>query len=207
MDKSAKSKPFSPEEIEKLEGTSSTFTLPDGRKLGYAQYGAQTSRTVFYCHGLPGSRIEAAGLVPMALRLDIRIVGVDRPGYGLSSPQPGRTLLDYAKDIECLAEFIGVDSYGVLVRLHQELDPCSRFALTFSPGYLRRRSLCARLRRRAPFPESQKRLGRLRDRLTRHEQEGNELVLLGWTHFRICLLPRALPVVDHPRTRRAATAQ
>ena len=72
---------------------------------------------MFYFHGLPGSRIEGAALVPMAVKLDTRIIAVDRPGYGLSSPQPGRTLLDYANDIERLAEFIGVDSYSVLVRL------------------------------------------------------------------------------------------
>lgn len=167
IDMSGKSIPFSPEEIEKLEGGSSTLVLPDGRKLGYAQYGAQAGRTVFYCHGLPGSRIEAAGLLSMALRLDIRIIGVDRPGYGLSSPQPGRTLLDYPKDIERLAEFLGVDRYSVLVRFHETLDPSPQYyALTFSPGYLRRRSIRPRLRRRAPSPESQKRLCRLRDRLT-----------------------------------------
>jgi hypothetical protein len=117
VDGSAKSIPFSTEEIKELEGTSSTLTLPDGRRLGYSEYGSQTGRTVFYCHGLPGSRIEGAALVPMAVKLDTRIIAVDRPGYGLSSPQPGRTLLDYAKDIERLAEFIGVDSYSVLVRL------------------------------------------------------------------------------------------
>lgn len=119
IDLKAKSIPFSPEEIEELEGTSSTLTLPDARKLGYAQYGSQAGRTVFYCHGLPGARLEAAALLPMALKLNTRIIAVDRPGYGLSSPQPGRTLLDYAKDIRFLAEAIGLDSYGVLVRLHQ----------------------------------------------------------------------------------------
>ena len=111
----ARSTPFSTEEIQEIEGTSTTLTLPDGRKLGYAQYVSPTGRTVFYLHGLPGSRIEAAAFVPMAMKLGARIIAVDRPGYGLSSPQPGRTILDHAKDIERLAESVGVDSYGVLV--------------------------------------------------------------------------------------------
>ncbi len=97
------------------EITSATLTLPDGRKLGYAQYGLRTGRTVFYLHGLPGSRIEAAAFDAMAVKLGARIIAVDRPGIGWSSPLPERTILDHVKDIEHLAEFIELDSYGVLV--------------------------------------------------------------------------------------------
>lgn len=101
---------------DELDTTSNTLTLPDWRKLGYAQYGLQTgSRTVFYLHGLPGSRIEAAAFDAMAAKLGARIVAVDRPGMGLSSPQPGRTILDHARDIEYLAESFELDRYGVLV--------------------------------------------------------------------------------------------
>ena len=113
----AKSTLFSDDEIQKIEGTSAILTLPDGRKLGYSQYGSHAGRTVFYCHGLPGSRIEAAPFDAMATRLGARIIAVDRPGYGLSSPQPTRTILDHAKDIEHLAESLKVNNYGVLVWL------------------------------------------------------------------------------------------
>src|ERR1700712_1442651 len=40
--------------------SSATLTLPDGRKLGYAQYGDLTGRPILYQHGIPGSRVEAA---------------------------------------------------------------------------------------------------------------------------------------------------
>ncbi len=43
-----------------------------------------------------------------------RIISVDRPGYGLSSPQPNRTILDHAKDVDYLANHLGLDSYAVL---------------------------------------------------------------------------------------------
>lgn len=95
--------------------TSATVTLPDGRKLGYAQYGAPTSRAVFYLHGLPGSRIEAAAFDEHGVKLGIRIVGVDRPGVGWSSPHPGRKILDHANDIEHLAKHLELEDYGVLV--------------------------------------------------------------------------------------------
>ena len=95
--------------------SSATLDLPDGRKLGYAQYGLPTGRAVFYLHGTPGSRIEAAAYDDLAVKADARIIAVDRPGIGLSSPQPNRTLLDHPKDIEQLARHLDLNDYGVLV--------------------------------------------------------------------------------------------
>ncbi|KAF2272864.1 alpha/beta-hydrolase [Westerdykella ornata] len=95
---------------------SATFTLSDGRKLGYAQYGSLTegTRTFFYLHGHPGSRLEAAWFEELCQRLGARVIGVDRFGVGLSSPHPKGTLLDHAKDVEELAKHLGLASYGVL---------------------------------------------------------------------------------------------
>ena len=94
--------------------TSATFVLPDGCDLGYAQYGSPTGRAVFYLHGLPGSRIEAVRLEQSALKHNARIIAVDRPGYGWSSPQPRRTILDHAKDIQDLAEHLELNEYAVM---------------------------------------------------------------------------------------------
>jgi pimeloyl-ACP methyl ester carboxylesterase len=96
--------------------SSATLTLPDGRKLGYAQYGSPTGRPILYQHGLPGSRLEAARFHDLGLELGARIIAVDRPGMGWSSPLSGRTLLDHPKDIEHLAEHLKLDEYSVLVR-------------------------------------------------------------------------------------------
>ncbi|OLN94162.1 Proline iminopeptidase 3 [Colletotrichum chlorophyti] len=94
--------------------TSQVLTLPDGRKLGYSQFGLSTGRPVFYCHGLPGSRVEAGHFHETALGLGVRVIATDRPGIGLSSPQPGRTLLDHPKDLEHLAAHLELREYGVL---------------------------------------------------------------------------------------------
>jgi hypothetical protein len=96
-------------------GTSDTLTLPDGRKLGYAQYGSPTGRAILYQHGLPGSRIEGASYHDLGVELGARIIAVDRPGYGWSSPHPGRTILGWPKDLECLAEHLNLKEYAVLV--------------------------------------------------------------------------------------------
>jgi len=44
----------------------------------------------------------------------VRIVSPDRPGYGGSSRQPGRTLSDWPADIATLADALGVDRFGVI---------------------------------------------------------------------------------------------
>lgn len=98
--------------------TSAKFTLPDGRELGYAQYGAPAGKPIFYQHGLPGSRIEAARLHGLGQELGARIIATDRPGYGWSSPQPGRTLLGFPRDVDQLATHLGIKSYSLLVWNH-----------------------------------------------------------------------------------------
>ncbi|GJD03116.1 hypothetical protein ColKHC_11941 [Colletotrichum higginsianum] len=98
--------------------TSDTLTLPDGRKIGYAQFGLATGKPVFYCHGLPGSRVEAGHLHKAAMDVGARIIATDRPGMGLSTFQPGRTLLDHPKDLEQLAEHLRLPEYAVMGRFH-----------------------------------------------------------------------------------------
>ncbi|EEQ85429.2 alpha/beta hydrolase fold protein [Blastomyces dermatitidis ER-3] len=56
---------------------SDTLTLPDARKLGYAQYGSLTWRPILYQHGLPGSRIEAAVFDELGEKYAVRIIAID----------------------------------------------------------------------------------------------------------------------------------
>jgi alpha/beta hydrolase fold len=107
----------SPTSLHEEDETSSTLTLPDGRKLGYAQYGSQTGRPVILLHGLACSRFDAAYFHEVGQQLDARVIGVDRPGMGLSSPHPTRTLLDLPKDVEHLTEHLKLDDYSVMVRM------------------------------------------------------------------------------------------
>jgi hypothetical protein len=103
----------------RLDNDSSAIViLPDGRKLGYAEYGSPTGRAVLYQHGLPGSRIEAAAFHELGLELGVRIIAPDRPGYGWSSPHPGRTLLDWPKDLDHLIKHLQLKEYAVLVSQH-----------------------------------------------------------------------------------------
>jgi hypothetical protein len=98
--------------------TSDTLTLPDGRKLGYAQYGSPTGKALLYNHGFPGSRLEASQHHDLCLKLGLRLIAIDRPGHGWSSPHPGAKLLDWPEDVKCLTEHLGLASYSVMVYLH-----------------------------------------------------------------------------------------
>lgn len=80
------------------------ITLLDGRTLGYAEYGSQNGFPVLFFHGLPGSRLEAEKLHYAALKINIRLIGIDRPGMGISTIKKNRTILSFADDV---AEFAG----------------------------------------------------------------------------------------------------
>ncbi|KAB8360877.1 hypothetical protein FH972_024611 [Carpinus fangiana] len=94
--------------------SSETLVLPDGRKLGYSQFGSLTGKPVVFVHGHPGSRLEGAHLHELGLRLGARIIATDRPGVGLSSPHPNRTILDFPKDLERLTDHLKLEKYGIL---------------------------------------------------------------------------------------------
>lgn len=95
--------------------TSATITLPDGRALGYAQYGSKDGPAIICLHGLPGSRIDFARSDGPAKAAGARIIAVDRPGIGLSSSHGEATLLSHARDIENLTDALGLNAYAVLV--------------------------------------------------------------------------------------------
>ena len=83
---------------------SQRITLKDGRTLGYGEWGDRAGRAIFYFHGYPGSRYEAALADETANRIGARIIGLDRPGMGLSSLKPGRQLLDWSDDVSEAAD-------------------------------------------------------------------------------------------------------
>ncbi|KAJ6436047.1 hypothetical protein O9K51_11422 [Purpureocillium lavendulum] len=96
------------------DAKSEEFVLSDNRKLGVAYFGAATGAPVFYLHGYPGCRLSGAFFDAPGKKLGARIIAVDRPGIGNSSPQPGRVLLDLANDVRELAEQLNFRSYGII---------------------------------------------------------------------------------------------
>ena len=91
-----------------------TLSLRDGRRLGYREYGKPDGEPGFYFHGHPGSRLEPRFADAAAAEAGVRIIALDRPGYGLSDFQPDRTILDWPRDVEEVADMLGLDRFSVL---------------------------------------------------------------------------------------------
>jgi pimeloyl-ACP methyl ester carboxylesterase len=87
-----------------------TVTMPDGRTVGFADFGG-TGTPVLWCHGGPGSRLEPEYFVELAANLGLRLIGIDRPGYGLSTPQPGRTIGAWTGDALAVADALGLGEF------------------------------------------------------------------------------------------------
>jgi pimeloyl-ACP methyl ester carboxylesterase len=84
----------------------------DGRTLRVAEYGVADGVPVVVCHGTPGSRFDR---VPEAdAYAGFRVVAYDRPGYGGSTPDPGRTVASAAADVAAIADELGLGRFGVL---------------------------------------------------------------------------------------------
>jgi pimeloyl-ACP methyl ester carboxylesterase len=87
--------------------------LRDGRSLAYATWGDRKGKPVFLFHGSPSSRLFRPS-ESVTASSEVRLITVDRPGYGRSSFQEGRTLLDWPNDVGVLADALGVDSFTVV---------------------------------------------------------------------------------------------
>jgi pimeloyl-ACP methyl ester carboxylesterase len=91
-----------------MEGT---IELPGGRTVGFATYGSEGGVRVIWCHGGPGCRLDSGHLDVEATGADLLLVGIDRPGYGKSTPFPGRTLSDWVPDALAVADELGIDKF------------------------------------------------------------------------------------------------
>lgn len=96
------------------EKTNQTLQLPDGRTLSFAEYGSADGSVLVYCHGYPGSRLEAAFLSARATENHVRVLSLDRPGYGHSSFQERRTFLDWPRDLVAVTEHLGIDRFAIV---------------------------------------------------------------------------------------------
>jgi pimeloyl-ACP methyl ester carboxylesterase len=88
--------------------------LPDGRAIGYAEYGAPDGQACFYFHGHPGSRLEAKFAESAAAAAGVRLIALDRPGYGRSDFVEGRTILDWPDDVAQVADAQGIAQFLVV---------------------------------------------------------------------------------------------
>ena len=90
-----------------------TIRLRDGRRLAYSEWGALAGRPVVLLHGTPASRLICLD-EEATERAGVRLLTMDRPGYGLSDPHAGRTVFGWVDDFVELAERIDLPPCPVI---------------------------------------------------------------------------------------------
>lgn len=113
------------ESVPDAGGPAMTITTPrhegrvpvrDGRVLGVCEFGpARAEQNVVWFHGTPGARRQ----VPEAARRiaterGVRIVGIDRPGVGLSTPHLYGHLIDFTEDLALVLDRLGIDRFSTV---------------------------------------------------------------------------------------------
>lgn len=88
--------------------------IGSGRRLGVAEYGPASGRPVLWFHGTPGGRRQ----IPESLRSrlpgdDVRLIVVERPGYGASTPHAYPNILAVVDDVRVLLDALAIDRVGV----------------------------------------------------------------------------------------------
>ena len=97
--------------------TETDLVLGDGRMLHVydtAPGEADARLVVFWHHGTPNLGAPPEPLLPGAAEHGIRWLSHDRPGYGGSTPQPGRDLASVAADVAGIADALGIGRFAVL---------------------------------------------------------------------------------------------
>ncbi len=95
-----------------LEGT---VAVRDGRRLSFAEYGPTRGPAIVWMHGTPGARRQ----IPLEARAyaeqhGVRIIGIDRPGIGSSTPHLYPSVVDWTHDLEVLLDTLAVDTLRII---------------------------------------------------------------------------------------------
>lgn len=85
----------------------------DGRRLQVLEGGVPTGRAVLVHNGTPNSRLLYEPSVRLAERQGIRMISYDRPGYGGSVRDPGRSVASCAQDVRAIAAALGIERLAV----------------------------------------------------------------------------------------------
>jgi pimeloyl-ACP methyl ester carboxylesterase len=99
------------------EAAISTMRTADGRTIAWTECGARRGMPVVWFHGAPGSRLDASPDGPYAVgyaAAGIRLIAVDRAGYGASEACPKRDFSRVADDVALVADALQLGRFAVL---------------------------------------------------------------------------------------------
>jgi pimeloyl-ACP methyl ester carboxylesterase len=90
-----------------------TVETPDGRILAVQEAGDPAGRPVLVHMGSPNSRHLYGPNAADAAERGLRLICYDRPGYGGSTPQPGRSHADCAADVRAICASLQIDQVAI----------------------------------------------------------------------------------------------
>jgi pimeloyl-ACP methyl ester carboxylesterase len=90
-----------------------TISLRDGRSLAYAEWGDPNGAPVVLLHGSPSSRLFRPD-EDVTAAAAVRLITVDRPGYGRSDVDPDRTILSWVDDLAQLADALELARFALV---------------------------------------------------------------------------------------------
>ncbi len=82
--------------------------------LAYRSMGPVTGTPLVAFHGLPGSRYDFQPPPELLEQYQVRLITMDRPGYGSSSARPGYTFDEVAQGVQALLDDLGVIKFQLL---------------------------------------------------------------------------------------------
>jgi pimeloyl-ACP methyl ester carboxylesterase len=83
--------------------------------LGFAEFGPPDGRAIVWLHGTPGARRQIPEEArTLAHSLGLRIIGIDRPGIGSSTPHLYPSVLGFAADLATVLDGLGVGDLAVI---------------------------------------------------------------------------------------------
>ena len=87
-----------------------SLELSDGRRLDVRTSGPEDGPVLVFFHGTPGSAVNNRSVLEPAHDRGMRVVTWSRPGYGDSTRQPGRKVVDVVSDTAEVLAGLGVES-------------------------------------------------------------------------------------------------
>ena len=91
-----------------------TVRCGNGWNASYSEYGDPDGVPVLYLHGWPGSRYEAGLVSPGLKGLNVRLIAVDRPGFGLSTEYSDRTLMETCRLLAGFTKALELNRFRIL---------------------------------------------------------------------------------------------
>src|SRR6476661_7868840 len=87
-----------------------TVATADGRSLDVLDSGGD-GLALLHHSGTPGGAVPWPAAIRAAQELGLRWVTYSRPGYGSSTPAPGRTVADAAADSAAVLDALGIADF------------------------------------------------------------------------------------------------